>query len=115
MCYSTAGRSAHGSQNREILMQTNSNVDVLRAFFEEINRVQQHNRSLVIITQGFIELFINRIIDKKLKHGKKRITSNNRDFPLSVKLTLLNELNHIDDKMYSVLNAFRKIRFIVYY
>ena len=88
----------------------NNNDDVLITFFEELNRVKQHHRTLIIITQGFIELFLNRIIDEKCKHGKKRITSNNRDFPLSVKLTLLNELNHIDDKMYSVLNVFRKIR-----
>ena len=63
----------------------NSN-DVLATFIAEINCVKQHHRSLVIITHGFIELFLNRIIDEKCKHGKKSITSNNRDFPLSVPL-----------------------------
>lgn len=87
-----------------------NNDDVLAAFIGELNNVKQHHRSLVIITHGFIELFLNRIIDEKCKHGRNRITSNNRDFPLSVKLTLLHELNHIDDKMYAVLDGFRKIR-----
>ncbi len=87
-----------------------NNNDVLAAFIGELNSVKQHHRSLVIITHGFIELFLNRIIDQKCKHGRKRITSNNRDFPLSVKLTLLHELNHIDDKMYAVIDGFRKIR-----
>lgn len=88
----------------------NNNNDVLAAFIGELNSVKQHNRSLVIITHGFIELFLNRIIEEKCKHGKKRITSNNRDIPVSVKLTLLKELNHIDNQMYDVINAFRKIR-----
>lgn len=87
-----------------------NNNDALVAFYEELNSVKQHHRSLVIITHGFIELFLNRIIDAKCKHGKKRITSSNRDYPLSVKLILLNELNYIDDRMYSILNGFRKIR-----
>ena len=87
-----------------------NNNDALIAFHEELNSVRHHQRSLVIITHGFIELFLNTIIDAKCKHGKKRITSSNRDYPLSVKLTILNELNYIDDKMYSILNGFRKIR-----
>jgi len=94
----------------ENTLGNNSDQDVLATFFGELNSVKQHHRSLGIITHGFIELFLNRIIDDKCKHGKKRITSNNRDFPLSVKLTLLNELSLIDDKIYRILDGFRKIR-----
>ena len=90
--------------------ENNSEQDILATFIGELNSVKQHHRSLVIITHGFIELFLNRIIEEKCKHGRKRITSNNRDFPLSVKLMLLHELNHIDDKMYKILDGFRKIR-----
>ena len=90
--------------------ENNNEQDVFATFIGELNSVKQHNRSLVIITHGFIELFLNRIIDEKCKHGRKRITSNNRDFPLSVKLTLLHELNLIDDKIYKILDGFRKIR-----
>ncbi|RLB93574.1 MAG: hypothetical protein DRH50_07755 [Deltaproteobacteria bacterium] len=42
--------------------------------------------------------------------GKKRITKNTRDFPLSVKLTLLNDLNFLDDTLFQILDKFRKIR-----
>ena len=90
----------------------NKNTDngVLEAFFEELNSVKDHHRSLIIIIHGYIELFLNRIIDNKCKHGKKRITKNTRDYTLSVKLTLLNELNILDDKLFSLLDKFRKIR-----
>jgi hypothetical protein len=87
-----------------------NNEDVLITFFTELNNIKQNNRSLVIITHGYIELFLNRIIDEKCKNRKKRITSNNRDFSLSVKLILLHELNYIDDTMYNLLDGFRKIR-----
>ena len=85
-------------------------IDVLESFVEEIAAVDQHERSLVIITTGYIELFLNRIIDKKCKHGKKRITKNNRDYPLSVKLTLLNEIGLLDNELFQILDNFRKIR-----
>ena len=83
---------------------------MLEAFFEELISVEKHHRSLVIIAHGYIEFFINCIIDKKCKHGKKRITKNTRDFPLSVKLTLLNELSFLDDTLFQILDKFRKIR-----
>jgi len=93
-----------------ILDNSNKNSEVLESFFKELIAVEAHHRSLVIITNGYIELFVNSIIDKKCKHGKKRITKNNRDFPLSVKLTLLNEMNVLDDKLFQILDKFRKIR-----
>ena len=86
------------------------NNDVLELFFKELIAVEDHYRSLVIITYGYIELFLNSIIDAKCKHGIKRITKNNRDFPLSVKLTLLNEMGILDDTLFQVLDKLRKIR-----
>lgn len=83
---------------------------VLESFFDELSLVKKHPRSLVIIANGFIELFINKIIDEKCKNGKKRITKSNRDYPLSVKLTLLNELNILDKSLFQILDNFRKIR-----
>ena len=93
-----------------ILKNSKPNVYVLESFFKELIAVEEHHRSLVIIAHGYIELFLNRIIDEKCKHGKKRITKNNRDFPLSVKLTLLNELGLLDDRLFQILDKFRKIR-----
>jgi len=94
---------------------TNSNtleneLGVLESFFRELSAVENHHRSLVIIAHGYIELLLNSIIDAKCKHGKERITKNNRDFPLSVKLTLLNELGIVDDSLFNILDKFRKIR-----
>ena len=83
---------------------------VLESFFKELGAVKNHHRSLVIIVHGYIELLLNSIIDVKCKHGKARITKNSRDFPLSVKLTLLNELGIVDDTLFKVLDKFRKIR-----
>ena len=83
---------------------------VLESFFRELTAVESHHRSLVIIAHGYIELLLNSIIDVKCKHGKDRITKNNRDFPLSVKLTLLNELGIVDDTLFKILDKFRKIR-----
>ena len=86
------------------------NHDVLESFFGELLSVERHHRSLIIIAHGYIELFINCLINEKCKHGKKRITKNTRDYPFSVKLTLLNELNIIDDTLFQILDIFRKIR-----
>ncbi|MBL0731397.1 MAG: DUF4145 domain-containing protein [Desulfosarcina sp.] len=86
------------------------NDGVLEAFFKELNSVKHHHRSLVIIVNGYIELFLNSIIEAKCKHGKKRINKNTRDYTLSVKLTLLSELNILDEKLFSLLDKFRKIR-----
>ena len=86
------------------------NEGVLESFFKELVVVEQHPRSLIIIATGYIELFINTLIDEKCKNGKKRITNNNRDYPLSVKLTLLNELDVLDKTLFQILDNFRKIR-----
>ena len=84
--------------------------DILIAFFNEIEKVKENSRSLVIVTHGLIELLLNTVIDSKLKHGKKKITSNNKDYPQSVKLVILHELNFIDNNLYQILDWFRKIR-----
>jgi hypothetical protein len=52
---------------------------------------------------------VKALIDLKCKHGKK-ITDNNRDFPHSTKLIILNELGHLDDELYEVLDWLRKLR-----
>jgi hypothetical protein len=66
-------------------------------------------RFKVLITQGFIELLVNAVIDAKCKNHKK-ITGNSRDFPYSIKLLLLHELGLLSDNLYRVLNQLRKHR-----
>lgn len=53
---------------------------------------------------------MNTIIDTSCKHGKKKITSNHRDFSHSVKLVLLSELGLLDNKLYQILDWFRNLR-----
>ena len=93
-----------------IMKKQDKKRDVILDFHKELRKVKDNDRSLVIITHGFIELLINTIIDSRLIHGKKKITSNNRDYPVSVKLVILNELKILDKDLYKILDWFRKIR-----
>jgi hypothetical protein len=86
------------------------NKDTLLAFFDKIKKIKDDQRLLILVTHGFIELLFNLIIDKKCKHGKRKITSNNRDYPFSVKMVLLNEMGLIDDWLYKIIDRFRRLR-----
>lgn len=81
----------------------------LSSFFAELAKVQGSQRSLVIVTHGFVELLVNTVIDSNCRHRKK-ITSNHRDFSHSVKLVLLSELGLLDKQLYQILDWFRKLR-----
>ncbi len=83
---------------------------MLSAFFQELAKVRDSQRLLVIVTHGFVELLLNAVIDVKCKHGKKKITSNSHDYSHSAKLVLLNELGLLDDRLYQILDWFRKLR-----
>jgi hypothetical protein len=84
--------------------------DPLFALFRELSKVKDNQRSLVIVTHGFIELLVNTLIAAHCKHGKKKIVLNSRDYSQSVKLVILNELNVLDDHLYRILDWFRKLR-----
>lgn len=83
--------------------------DILLSFHIEINKVKDNERSVVIITHGFIELLITAIATTLCKEGK-RINSNSRDYPQSVKLVLLYEMGVLDKELFLILDKFRKIR-----
>ena len=87
-----------------------NHLDILMDYFLELHQAPNNQRLLIIVTHGFIELLLNSIIDIKCKNGKNVITQNNRDFPLSVKLVILHELNILDDRLYEILDWFRKVR-----
>jgi hypothetical protein len=81
-------------------------------FFRLLNTLRKNldePRLQVLVTHGIVELLINTMIDAKCKNAKK-ITDNNRDFPHSTKLTILNELGILSDHHYTLLNWFRKLR-----
>ena len=50
-----------------ILIKSDEDKNVLETFFEELTHVEKHHRSLVIIANGYIELFINSIIDEAIE------------------------------------------------
>ena len=79
-------------------------------FLAQLRSVGGNPRILVLTTHGFLELLVNAVIDTKCKNGKKKITSNNRDFPHSTKLLILNELGLLPDGFYRILDWFRRIR-----
>jgi hypothetical protein len=64
---------------------------------------------LILVTSGFLELLVNAVIDEKCKNAKK-INENNRDYPFSVKLVLLNEMGLMSDGSFGNINWLRKVR-----
>ena len=83
--------------------------DQLMAIFRQLYDATLTPRFQVLITQGFVELLVNAVIDAKCKNAKK-ITDNSRDFPYSIKLVLLHELGLLSDSLYQTLNQLKKHR-----
>lgn len=83
--------------------------DQLAAIFRQLYDATLAPRFQVLITQGFVELLVNAVIDAKCKNAKK-ITSNLRDFSYSTKLLLLHELGLLSDSSYRSLDKLRKYR-----
>lgn len=83
--------------------------DQLAAICRQLYNATLAPRFQVLITQGFVELLVNAVIDAKCKNAKK-ITSNTRDFPYSTKLLLLHELGLLSDSSYRSLDKLRKYR-----
>jgi len=83
--------------------------DQLAAIFRQLYDATLAPRFQVLITQGFVELLVNAVIDAKCKNAK-RITGNSRDFPYSIKLLLMHELGLLSDGLYRTLDQLRKHR-----
>jgi len=64
---------------------------IVTQIFMELSVVKDNTRSLVLVTHGFIELLVNALTDYYLKNSKK-VTSDERSYPHSIKILLLNEL-----------------------
>ena len=83
--------------------------DPVIKFFGELYKVKDNPRLVALLGHGFLELLINTLIDAQCKNAKK-IVSNQRDYPHSAKLLILNELGIISDDLYRNFDWFRKIR-----
>jgi len=46
-------------------------TDPLATFLEELSRVQDDHRLLVLVAHGVVELFVNTIAESKCQHGEK--------------------------------------------
>jgi hypothetical protein len=82
---------------------------VFAKVFGELESLKAHPRACVVVTHGLVELMVNILIEEKCKSGAQ-IVGRTRDFPNSVKLTLLHELKVIDDAHFRALTWFRKLR-----
>ena len=82
---------------------------LLTQIMSELSIVKDHTRLLVLVTHVFIELLVNALADHYLKNSKK-VTSDERSYPHSTKILLLNELGIIEDSQYKVFDWFRKLR-----
>ncbi|ELE6591612.1 hypothetical protein NDJ14_16980 [Vibrio alginolyticus] len=83
--------------------------DMLIRVFRELSIVKDNTRLLILVTNGFLELLVNRLIETKTKNAKK-ISSNGQSFPYATKLLILNEIGIISDDDYKVFEWFRKLR-----
>src|SRR5271156_1732911 len=84
-------------------------LDIMKSFVNELDAVKPHSRSMLVITQGVLELLVNVLAEKSCVNGDK-ISADNRTCPYSVKLTILNEMKIIDSYEYTILNTFRDLR-----
>ena len=83
--------------------------DPLARFLQEITRVKDDQRLLILVSHGVLELFVNALVDAKCKNSK-RITSDSRGYPHSARLIILNEIGVISDPQFEMYDWFRKLR-----
>jgi len=75
----------------------------------ELEQFKDEPRFIVMVTAGMVELATNTLVDAHCKRAKA-ITESHRDFPQSVKLTILYELGVISEHHFHLLNWIRKRR-----
>jgi hypothetical protein len=75
----------------------------------ELEHYRDNPRFLLVLSCSFAELMIGTLIEARCKNGKG-INDNVRDFPFSVRLTLLREMNVLHEAHFIWLNWLRKQR-----
>jgi hypothetical protein len=97
------------SEITEIDANLASKTGALPSIMLELKHYKDNPRMLAIVSSAFAELMISTLIRKHCKNGKA-ISNNSRDYPFSVRLTLLYELDIISSNEYKILNWLRKLR-----
>ena len=82
---------------------------ILPRVLSELEHYRDNPRFLLILTCSFAELLVGTLIEARCKDGKK-INDNTRDFPFSVRLTLLYELGLLHEPHFCWLTWLRKLR-----
>ena len=82
---------------------------ILPRVLSELEHYRENPRFLLILTCSFAELLVGTLLEARCKDGKK-INDNARDFPFSVRLTLLYEMGLLHELHFSWLNWLRKLR-----
>lgn len=85
------------------------NQNKIAMFAVELGKVKDSSRSLILITNGFLELLIETLIKYRCKSAKK-ILEDSRSFPYSSKLLILNEIGVLPENLFEKLDWFRKLR-----
>jgi hypothetical protein len=78
-------------------------------FFCQLGKVKDDHRSLILVTNGFLELLIESLIKARCKNAN-RIANDSRSYPYSAKLLLLNEAGVLPDETFKAFDWFRKLR-----
>lgn len=78
-------------------------------FFRELDKVKDDQRSLVLVTNGILELLVETLVKSKCKN-QKRFLQDGRGYPYSAKLLILHEIHAISDETFMAFDWFRKIR-----
>jgi hypothetical protein len=78
-------------------------------FYLQLAKVRGDDRSVVLVTSGFLELLVETLIKAECKNAK-RITEDNRGYPYSAKLLILNEVGVIRDASFAALDWLRRLR-----
>jgi hypothetical protein len=75
----------------------------------DLERYRGNHRFLLVLSCSFAELMIGILIEERCKDGKS-INERDRDFPFSVRLTLLREMGILSEPHFVWLNWLRKQR-----
>ena len=82
---------------------------LLPRVLRELDHYRDNPRFLLVLSCSFAELLIGTLIEARCKDGN-RINDNTRDFPFSVRLTLLREMGLLHDLHFTWFNWLRKQR-----
>lgn len=94
---------------REIGVELRGLGGIMPTVLQDLERYHDNHRFLLILSCAFAELLVSVLIADRCKHAAE-INDRHRDYPLSVQLTLLHELNIIPDEYYTWLNWLRTRR-----